>query len=54
MFLSLKKEVGMDEALSNYPEKEQGELLTIFGYPEVVEPCMFRKGMFFPIFYFLY
>ena len=35
VFLSLKEEVEMDEAISHSPEKEQGELLTIFGYPEV-------------------
>ena len=35
VFLSLKKEVDMDEAISHSPKKEQGELLTIVGYPEV-------------------
>ena len=35
MFLSLKEEVDMDEAISHSPEKEQGELLTIVGDPEV-------------------
>ena len=36
LFLSLssKEEVEMDEAISYSPEKEQGELLTIVGYPE--------------------
>ena len=31
----------MDEALSNSTEQEQGELLIIYGNPEVGEPCMF-------------
>ena len=33
VFLSLKYEVEMDESLSHYPEKEQGELLTIVEDP---------------------
>ena len=35
VFLSSKEEVEMDEPLSHSPEKEQGELLTIVGDPEV-------------------
>ena len=35
VFLSSKEEVEMDEAISYSPEKEQGELLTIFGDAEV-------------------
>ena len=35
VFLRLKKEVDMDEAISHSPKKEQGEFLTIVGYPEV-------------------
>ena len=33
VFLCSKEEVDMDELLSNLPEKEQGELLIIYGYP---------------------
>ena len=40
----------MDEPLSNSPEKEQNELLTIDGDPEVGEPCMFVKGMYLYVF----
>ena len=43
----------MDDPISHYPEKEQGELLTIVRDPEFVEPCMFVKGMYLPVFYFL-
>ena len=35
VFLSSKYRVEMDEAISHSPEKEQGELLTIFGCTEV-------------------
>ena len=35
VFLSLKEEVEMDEPISHLPEKEEGELLTINGDPEV-------------------
>ena len=31
VFLSLKEEVEMDEPISHFPEKEQGELLTFNG-----------------------
>ena len=53
VFLSLKDEVCMDEAISHSPEKYQGELLTIVGYPEVREPCIFGKGMYLSVFYCL-
>ena len=43
MSLSSKEEVDMDEAISHSPKKEQGGFLTIVGYPEVGEPCMFVK-----------
>ena len=43
----------MEEAISHSPEKEQGELLTIVGYSEVVEPCMFGKGMYLYLYFFL-
>ena len=39
----------MDEPISHLPEKEQSELLTINGDP----PCMFGKGMYFSVFYYL-
>ena len=35
VFLSSKEEVEMDEPISHLPEKEEGELLTINGDPEV-------------------
>ena len=35
------------------PKKEQGELLTINGDPEVGEPCMFGKGIYLYDFYCL-
>ena len=47
VFLSPKEEVDMDEPLSHCPKKEQGELLTIIGYPEVGETCMFGKRYVF-------
>ena len=53
VFLISKKEVEMDEPLSNYPEKEQGELLIIDGNHEVGEPCMFGRGMYLYMIYFL-
>ena len=48
-----KEKVEMDGPLSHSPEKEQGELLTIVGYPEVGEPCVFVNGLFVSIFYCL-
>ena len=35
-------------------KKEEGVLLTINGDPEVVEPCMFLKGMYFSVFFIFY
>ena len=35
------------------PKKEQDELLTIVGDPEVGEPCMLGKGIYLPVFYCL-
>ena len=43
----------MDEPISNLPEKEEGELLTINGDPEVGETCMFGKYMYLYVFYSL-
>ena len=43
----------MEESISHLPEKEEGVLLTINGGPEVVEPCMFVKGMYLSVFYCL-
>ena len=43
----------MDEPLSNSPKKEQGKLLIIDGNPEIGEPCMFVRGMYLSVFYFL-
>ena len=42
----------MDDAISNYPKKEKGGLLTIVGDSEVGEPCMFGKVMYFSVYYF--
>ena len=53
MFLSSKEEIEIDESLSHSPEKEQGELLTIVGDPEVGEPCMFVNVIYLSVFYFL-
>ena len=53
MFLSPKEEFDTDEAISHYPEKEQGELLTIVGDTEVGEPYMFGKGIYLSVFYCL-
>ena len=53
VFLSLEEEVEMEDPISHLPEKEQGELLTINGYPEVGETCMFVKGMYLSVFYCL-
>ena len=50
---SSKEEFEMDEPLSHSPEKEQGKLLNIFGYPEVGEPCMFGNGIYLYVFYCL-
>ena len=41
----------MDEQLSHYPKKAQGELLTIVGDPEVGEYCIFGKGVYLSVFY---
>ena len=43
----------MDEPLSHSSKKEQGELLTIVGDTELVEPCMFGKGICLSVFYCL-
>ena len=41
----------MDESISHYQKKLQGELLTIVEDPDVGEPCMFGIGMYLSIFY---
>ena len=53
LFLILKEGVEMDEPRSHYPKKQQSELLTIVGDPEVGEHCMFGKGMYLYVFYCL-
>ena len=53
LFLSSKEEAETDEPLSNSPKKEQGKLLIIDGNPEIGEPCMFVRGMYLSVFYFL-
>ena len=52
VFLCSKEEVEMDEPLSNSPEKGQGEFCIIDGNPEVEEPCMFGRGVYFMCFSF--
>ena len=42
----------MDEPLSSSPKKK-GELLIIDGDPEVGKPCMFGRGIYLYVFYFL-
>ena len=41
VYLSPEEEVNMDDPISHLPQKEQGELLTINGDPEVGEPWIF-------------
>ena len=53
MFLSLEEKVELDEAISNSPKKEQGELLTIIGDTEVGEPCTYGKDVYLSVFYCL-
>ena len=53
VFLSSKEEVDINEAISHFRKKYQGELLTIVGYLEVGGPCMFGKGMYLYVFYCL-
>ena len=43
----------MDDPIPKLPEKEQGEFLTIDGYPDVKKPCIFEKGIYFYLFYCL-
>ena len=53
VYLSDKEEVEMEESISHLHEKEEGVLLTINGYPEVGEPCMFVKDMHLSVFFFV-
>ena len=46
VFLSLKEGVEKDKAILYSPKKEQSELLTVVGDPEVGKPCMFGKGVY--------
>ena len=41
----------MDEPISDLPKKEQGELLTIDGYHDDEDPCMFEIGMELSVLY---
>ena len=43
----------MDEEISHFPKKKQGELLTIVADTEVVEPYIFGKVMYLYVFYYL-
>ena len=43
----------MEESITLFPEIEEGVPLTINGDPPDVEPCMFVKGVYFSVFYFL-
>ena len=53
VYLSEKEEVVMEASISHLPEKEEGVLLTINGDPEVGEPRIFVKVMYFSVFYCL-
>ena len=53
VYLSSKEEVDMEEPISRLPQKEQGGLLTIVGYNEVGQTCMFGKGVYLSVFYCL-
>ena len=44
----------MEDPISHLPQKQQGELLTINGYPEVGGPCMFGKVMYLSVFFCLF
>ena len=44
----------MEEAITLFPEKEEGVPLTINGGPPDGEPCMFVKGIYLYVFYCLY
>ena len=43
----------MDKQISYLPKINQSELLTIYGYSDVEEPCIFELGMYFSVFYCL-
>ena len=42
----------MDEPIPYLSEKEQAELLTIYGRSVVEAPSIFEKGVYFSVFYF--
>ena len=44
----------MDDPISGFTQKEQGELLTIDGDNVVEETCVFERGVYFYVFYFLF
>ena len=52
MFLSLKEVFDMYKTIS-HSNKIKIELLTIVGYNEVREPCIFGKGVYLFVFYCL-
>ena len=43
----------MDEPKSNLTKKELGGFIIIDGYLEVEEPCMFKRGLYISVFYWL-
>ena len=53
LYLSEKEEVEMEESITLFPETEEGVPLTINGDPPDGKPCMFVKGMYLSVFYFL-
>ena len=55
-YICSKQEVclEMDEPILDLPEKEQGELLNIYGYPDVEEHCMFLIGVYFYVVFFVF
>ena len=53
VYLSEKGEVEMEESITLFPEIDEGVTLTINGDPPEGEPCMFVKGVYLSVFYFL-
>ena len=49
VYLYSKEEIclDMDKPISNLPDKEQGDLLTIGGDSDYEDPCTFERGMYY-------
>ena len=41
----------MDDPISDLPKKQQGKILTIYGDPDVEEPCMFEISIYLYVFF---